>query len=48
MRQTQMNKIELEHMYNLYLVMIVLILSLPKEGWYLDKFTRTSITYLGF
>ena len=25
-----------------------LILSLPREGWYLDKFNRTSIPYLGF
>ena len=26
----------------------VLILSLPRAGWYLDKFNRTSIPYLGF
>ena len=34
--------------YSLYLFVFVLILSLPREGWYLDKRNRTSIPYLGF
>ena len=30
-----------KYLYYLYLIVFVLILSLPSEGWYLDKFNRT-------
>ena len=34
--------------YLFIFIHFVLILSLPNAGWYLDKFNRTSIPYLGF
>ena len=43
----EQNRIE-KYLYSLYVFVFVLILSLPRAGWYLDKFNRTSIPYLGF
>ena len=34
--------------YSLYLLVFVLILSLPSACWYIDNFNRSYIPYLGF